>query len=438
MTTVFRQTRWRLVRWNLLVIALLLLLAGGAVYVTLAHSLLAAVDSTLAGQGTSLAPKLQEIVNGDRPAELQGYQGALFYLVLDPTGHVFINPQGVPLTSLPLRPDVQAPWYATGILNGQSTRLYFRPLLDGSSVRAVLVVGQHLDPVQATLRRLLVILLAGGALSLLAALAGAWFLAGRALVPIERAFARQQAFVADASHELRTPLTVMRTARDLLEQHRAEPLAANGDLFDDMGLEMERMQRLIADLLTLAHSDAQELQLALGRVDLVALTATAIRRMTPLAQTRKIALSLGSREQVLLLEGDPDKLEQVVLILLDNALKHTPAGGHVTATATRQGGEAVLQVADSGAGIAPEHLPHIFGRFYRADAARSRKSGSTGLGLAIATSLIEAHQGRLALTSTVGVGTTATIHLPLRAPHATLTDRLGRVARRVARRPGPA
>ena len=312
-------------------------------------------------------------------------------------------------------------------------RLYFRPLLNGSSVRAVLVVGQRLDSMQATLHRLLVILLAGGALSLLAALAGAWFLAGRALVPIERAFARQQAFIADASHELRTPLTVMRTARDLLQQHRAEPLAANGDIFDDMGLEMERMQRLIADLLTLAHSDAQELQLALGRVDLVALTGAAIRRMTPLAQTRQITLCLGSGEQALLLEGDPDRLEQVVFIVLDNALKHTPAGGSVTVTATRQGSEAVVQIADSGVGIAPEHLPHIFGRFYRIDAARSRKSGSTGLGLAIAKSLIEAHEGRLALTSTVGVGTTVTLHLPLGAAPATLTGRLGRFAGRVTR-----
>src|SRR5205807_4015663 len=125
----------------------------------------------------------------------------------------------------------------------------------------LLIVGQSLQSEQTALHFLLLVLVAGGGLGLLMVLGGAWFLAGRALVPIQQAFQRQQEFVADASHELRTPLTVLRSATDLLNQHREQPVEHNGELFDDVRAEIARMERLAQDLLTLARSDAGGVEL---------------------------------------------------------------------------------------------------------------------------------------------------------------------------------
>jgi signal transduction histidine kinase len=126
-----------------------------------------------------------------------------------------------------------------------------------------------------------------------------------------------------------------------------------------------------------------------------------------------------------IVEGDPDRLQQVLLILVDNAIKHTPPGGKVEVRVRRHGQSAQLEVADTGSGIAPEHLPRIFDRFYRADKARARERGGTGLGLAIAKMLVDAHGGQLHLTSSVGIGTQVTVSLPLANRPAKLGDRLG-------------
>jgi signal transduction histidine kinase len=266
------------------------------------------------------------------------------------------------------------------------------------------------------------VLVAGGALGLLFSFAGAWFLAGRALVPIELAFRRQQEFVADASHELRTPLTVLRSATELLHRHRAEPLEANGELFEDIRAETGRLERLAGELLTLARSDRGELQLAVAEVGLGARAAEATHRVELLAREREVELSINLEPLEPTVEADPDRLQQVLLILLDNAIQHTPKGGRVTVAVRRQAGEALVEVEDTGAGIAPEHLPRVFDRFYRADQARAR--GGTGLGLAIARTLVEAHGGELTLASAPGEGTRATVRLRATGSAAPATSEL--------------
>jgi two-component system sensor histidine kinase CiaH len=299
---------------------------------------------------------------------------------------------------------------------------------------AVLVVGQSLTGEQRALDLLLLILVGGGIGGLLLSFAGAWFLAGRALVPIQQAFRRQQEFVADASHELRTPLTVLRSATDLLAQHRDEPLAKNAELFDDIRADIARLQRLTGDLLTLARSDRGELELMTAPLNVGALAAEVVRRVGPLAQERGVELTGPAPDSDAVADVDPDRVQQVLLILLDNAIKHTPAGGRVVVLARVQGDHAVVEVADTGTGIAPEHLPRVFERFYRADAARARVDGGTGLGLAIAKTLVDAHGGQLALASTPGAGTRATVRFPL-ARGASLAERIGGLAARITHRP---
>ena len=296
-------------------------------------------------------------------------------------------------------------------------------------------MGKSLVPEYDTLRQVLLALLAAGAVGIAFSILGGWFLGGRALVPIEDAFRRQQEFVADASHELRTPLTVLRSATDLLYQHRAEPLAANGELFDDVRHEIMRLERQAGDLLTLARADLGELGLALGLVDVAALAGDVVRRTAPLAQSRAVTLTYQPVHEPVTVEADPDRLQQVLLILVDNALKHTPSGGTVVVDVRPQGADACLEVTDTGPGIDAAHLPRIFDRFYRVDRARNRADGGTGLGLAIAKSLVDAHGGQLILGSAPGVGTRATIRLRLAEHPHSLTDRLGQLAVQVVHRP---
>ena len=173
------------------------------------------------------------------------------------------------------------------------------------------------------------------------------------------------------------------------------------------------MERLAQDLLTLARSDTGGLELMTAPLDLADVAGEVVRRTTPHAQSAGIQLSLQADAQPATVDADPDRLQQVFLILIDNAIKHTPPGGRVEVRVRRHGQSALVEVADTGTGIAPEHLPRIFDRFYRADKARARAQGGTGLGLAIAKMLVEAHEGQLQLASTLGVGTQVTVVLPL-------------------------
>ncbi len=432
MQALFARIRWRLVGWNMLILGMILVLLGGSVYAALSRSLLDEVDRNLLSRSDQAMPFLfpDRRPDGAGPGgppggggprrAPQGYSGGVFFLALLPDGSVLANPQQVNTTELPW-PETGTPAFATIQLgDGDMARVVLRRMPDGG----MLVTGQSLQAEQTALHSLVLVLVGGGGLGLLLSLAAAWFLSGRALIPIQQAFRRQQEFVADASHELRTPLTVLRSATDLLNKHRDEPIEREGELFDDVRAEIARMERLAQDLLTLARSDAGGLELMTAPLELTDLATEVVRRTTLLAQNAGVQLSLHAEAQSSIVEADPDRLQQVLLIVVDNAIKHTAPGGTVDVRVRRHGQTAVLEVADTGSGIAPEHLPRIFDRFYRADKARAREGGSTGLGLAIAKMLVDAHSGQLHLSSTLGVGTQVTVSLPLAHRQATLGGRL--------------
>jgi signal transduction histidine kinase len=443
------RIRWRLVGWNLLTIGLFLVVASAGVYAAASRSLLGEVDRVLLARSEQAVPIL---FPGPRREELgqpggsqgsggqgaqggqggpgrracEGYSGGIFCVALGPDGQVRANPQQVSVSDLPW-PTTADPTFTTVSLNdGDQARVLLRRMPDGG----LLITGTSLDQEESARQALLLVLVGACGLGLLLSLAAAWFLSGRALIPITAAFEQQQEFIADASHELRTPLTVLRSATDLLNAHRDEPLEENGELFDDVRAEIARMERLAQDLLTLARSDVGGLELMTAPVELSALASDVVRRTTPLANSQGIQLSLHATDaHDDVVDADPDRLQQVLLILIDNAIKHTPSGGKVEVRVRRHGQQAEVEVADTGGGIAPEDLPRIFDRFYRADKARAREQGGTGLGLAIAKMLVEAHNGHLQMTSQLGVGTQATVSLPLEANRpATLGDRLGELA----------
>ncbi len=229
------------------------------------------------------------------------------------------------------------------------------------------------------------------------------------LARLESSFDAQQRLVADVSHELRTPLTSIQGNVDLLRRGAADDAAMRNESLAAIGNETARMRRLVNDLLLLAQADAG-LQLRLQPVELDTLILDVYRQGQLIAQNTGVHVRLGAEDQAVVL-GDADRLRQLLLNLVDNAIKYTPAGGDVTLTLKRQAGWVQVCVEDTGAGIAPEDLPHIFDRFYRADRSRAR-SGGAGLGLAIAKWVAEAHGGQLEVESHPGAGTFFTLYLP--------------------------
>lgn len=233
------------------------------------------------------------------------------------------------------------------------------------------------------------------------------------LTSIEAAYGAQQRFVSDASHELRAPLTAIQGNLELIRRHPEMPQIDQAEALNEAERETGRLARLVADLLALARADAG-VTLRQGLVELDMLVLEAFRTAQQLAHGQTLRLDPFEPAQVF---GDEDRLRQLLLILLDNALKYTPAEGQVTLGLRRAGECAEIVVQDSGVGIAPEDLPHVFERFYRADPARGRDPGGTGLGLPIARWIARQHGGDVLLSSTPS-GTTATVALPIAQPES--------------------
>lgn len=228
------------------------------------------------------------------------------------------------------------------------------------------------------------------------------------LASIETAYQAQQRFIADASHELRAPLTAIQGNLELLRRHPDMAAVDRDEALVEAEREAVRLTRLVADLLALARADAGiTLQRRIVALDEVVLDA--FRTARQLAHGQELVLDPFEPVEVV---GDEDRLKQLILILLDNALKYTPAGGRVTLGLRHLRAKAELFVQDTGVGIGAEDLPHVFERFYRADPARNRDSGGTGLGLPIARWIARQHGGDVSLESKLNEGTTAVVQLP--------------------------
>jgi two-component system OmpR family sensor kinase len=230
---------------------------------------------------------------------------------------------------------------------------------------------------------------------------------------------RMRRFVADAGHELRTPLTSIRGFAELYRQGAVREPAEVGRLMQRIEAEGARMGLLVEDLLLLARLDEQR-PLSIAPVDLAEVAGDAVHDAAAVQPERPIRLRLDdSLTEIPVVLGDEARLRQVVGNLVTNALTHTPPTARVTVTLAEDPGSpdvVVLQVADEGPGMAPEHAEHVFERFYRADTARSRAAGGTGLGLSIVASLVAAHGGTVDLVTAEGQGAVFTVRLPRSGP----------------------
>lgn len=336
--------------------------------------------------------------------------------------------------------------------SGQRWRVYVLSVRQTGTVIGYIEALTPLGRLDASMQTFQFVLLILGLSSLVSALVGSWAIAGKALRPITRmiqtaqmiahshdlsrrietpahydelgrlaatfnemlgsietTYRAQQRFIADASHELRAPLTAIQGNLELLNRHQHMPEAERKEAVDEAMREANRLTRLVADLLSLARADAGS-TLKRCPVDLDTIFLEAFREAHHLSQGQTLLLEPFEPAKV---EGNEDKLKQLLLILLDNALKYTPPDGHITVGLQQEGTEAIIMVRDSGIGISAEDLPHVFERLYRADPGRSHDPGGTGLGLSIALWIVEQHEGKITIESQPGHSTTVLVRLPL-------------------------
>ena len=216
--------------------------------------------------------------------------------------------------------------------------------------------------------------------------------------------------VTDVAHELRTPLTNL---RGYLEAARDGLVSSDAALVDNLYEETMLLSRLVADLQELAQAEAGQLTLQRQPVPLAGIVEQAVAILRPQADAKGLALMVDLPADLPPVDVDPERVGQVLRNLLNNAVAHTPADGEITVTAQAAGAEVAVAVHDTGTGIAPEHLPYVFDRFYRADKSRARQTGGAGLGLAIVKQLVIAHGGSISVESAPGQGTTFTFTLPV-------------------------
>lgn len=384
------RTGWKLAILTSLLLFGLVLAVGATVYLEAKSALLQPLRNDVSSAAR------QEAALGEGDGNVESGHGAVFVYRVDAGMNPSFASAGGPRgTSLP------APPAARGALAGRhaafsnlTTRagpflIYTLPVVrNGRTIGVVQTAGslsQYDDDLAALLRILVVV----GAVALLAAGGITALVVRRALLPIGAAVRRQRDFVTDAAHELRTPLTIIRTAAEMGIEHGSAEEPSRSEITLKQTLHMTR---LVSDMSLLARADSGMAQIDRATLDLERLVTEVVTDVVIVADERNVSVSSDLVPQVMI-EGDSVRLRQVLLILLDNALKHSPDGGVIAVTLETQRRDAVLRIADGGEGIPPRHLAHVFERFYRTDAARAGEG--TGLGLAIALSIVRAHGGRI-------------------------------------------
>ncbi|MBS4174001.1 HAMP domain-containing sensor histidine kinase [Bacillus sp. FJAT-49736] len=262
---------------------------------------------------------------------------------------------------------------------------------------------RNVDIEKNILHRLLMMMFIGGIIGIVLAIAAGLFLAGRALRPIKNAWEKQQQFVSDASHELRTPLAVIQTRGDLLLR---TPEATIQDKLPDISIilkECRRLAKLVSNLLTLARSDSNEIEIERKEFYLDELLRDIVDHFSEVASFQGKTIALISAPPITFC-GDRDRIHQLIVILLDNAMKYTGENGWIELSCFETKNHIGLTIKDNGIGIKEDNIPHIFDRFYQVDKSRT-KSESLGLGLSIAKWIVDKHAGKIKVESKLGKGT---------------------------------
>ncbi len=413
---MLEHTRRRLTLGYVGIFALILVLLGTIAVAGFARELTNQQDELLAQEARN---QKRNLLNGENREVLASGSAEFSWVALDPNGRVTdrdptatnLGTLGLPseeLAEQALREDEAVSATIRGPQG--SARVVSMPMRESGEVVGVMQYARSLQGVRETVAGLVLVLLPLGFGALGLATLGGLYMAGRAVRPVRDAFERQRAFVADASHELKTPLTLIRADTEVvLYRGRVNP--EDRKLIEHALAETGRMSAVLSNLLALARLDAGQLQVSRKPFDLTAVLTETAERFGARAASEEIHLDVRASDKIPA-RGDPEKTGEILVTLLDNALAFTPPGGRICVTGRRRPGRVEVSVADTGPGIAPEHLPRIFDRFYRASTARDRESGGAGLGLAIARELARAQGGELRAENAKDGGAVFRLRLP--------------------------
>jgi signal transduction histidine kinase len=424
------RLRLRLTAWYAATFCGILALLGGGLFLVVRHQLSRQLDA-------SLLEATAELVQAARIREMEArtVQGS----VVDAVDELHIPDRRLYLLDIagrPVKPVRADEWIQdagrraarAGRFDGehattdkQSLRLHAERFRLSSGVPLVaIVVGNNVE-LQNRYAALIAAFGGAGLAALLLVAAGGWLLVRKSTAPVEATVEHMRRFMADAAHELRTPLTVLRSRAEVTLQQPRETATYVAAL---SGIESEarRLGRIVEDLLTLARADTGERPVERRRIYLDDLALDAIQAAQAVAETHGITLEVDEFAEAPV-QGDAALLRQLVMILLDNAVKFTEPGGRVRIRVGGPASRPSLVVEDSGIGIPEDQLPHIFERFYRGDAARTRvrpsRSGEgAGLGLSIARWITRVHDADIRVTSAAGRGTRVEVHFPAPDPAA--------------------
>jgi heavy metal sensor kinase len=460
--------RSRVTTWYVGLLATALLAFGAVLYFAVEGYLTTGLENSLSGEASAIATSLLafeeekgaawmtgEIIEAYAPEQSSRFiritrkDGTVLYKSGD-TRDPYIDTQRIPSAAF----SGATKSFRQVVQDGtHHLLLYTLPYTSGSGTEYLIEMGASITPIEKVLYSLLTIILFITPLILVAAALGGHFLMIRPLRPLvaltehaerigshklgerlpviptgdemerlslslnrmisrlEDALAYNRRFSADVSHELRTPLTILRGELEQVAQTsrlQNETRESVGSALE----EIDRMAKIVENLLTIARLDSGTDVIDRREVDLGQLAQWTVDQMHLIAEEKRIAMHCTLSE-IAIIQADPARVKQVLVNLLDNAIKYTAAGGEVNLTASISERMAVLEVSDNGIGIPPESLPNVFDRFYRSDRARSRESGGTGLGLSIVQAICNAHEGSVRIRSSEGIGTTVRVELPL-------------------------
>ncbi len=459
--------RVRLTLWYGSALAIVLVIFSIVLYAITARNLRNAVDQSLEETATTAVRSLEErgfLPLIDEEALLSQFPELAridkFFQIFSPSGTITIRSPNIKQHEVPLsRMALETTFKGQTIFesarypNEPPLRLITVPIIYRGNLLYIVQVGTSMESIEDTLSRFLVLLTIAVPIALAVSLAGGWFLAGRALRPVDAitlaaqriaagdlsqrltmstapdeigrlagtfndmigrldaSFRQIRQFTSDASHELRTPLTVMKGETELVLR-RPRPLEDYRSVLESSLEEIDRMTHIVDELLFLSRADMGEVKMESLPVALESLVEDIHRQATLLGQERNIEVVLGTVMPAVI-QGDELRLRELLLNLVENAVKYSHGDGKVAMALINDGHHARLSVTDQGIGIAPEDQQRIFNRFFRTDNARAHTKKGTGLGLAICIWIAEAHKGRVEVASDRGHGSTFTVVLPL-------------------------
>lgn len=416
---MFKRTRIRLVVLNSIVFFFILSCFGATLYlymqVRLSHQVTATMQEAVSHAQHEGFRDILFHHDGDRQLDPQ-----IFYILWGQTGEL-VGQTGAPVMNAAdvkkLGSLLSDGYEQTATVGGQPVRIISVSMgpasnlvFNGPPVRTIQFL-YRLAPMQSMLHSLLIFIESGILIGAGAVLLAGLFLANRALIPIQLSWNKQQQFVADASHELRTPLTVVQLQLEQLFRHPSHTIEKESEKISGVIQETKRITKLVTDLLTLARSDSNEAQILLQNVRLDSILHKIVEQFREIGALKQIEMDMAIDSPVEI-RGDEERLQQLFIILLDNAMKYTNENGRISVSCHRQPHGVEICVRDTGIGIHTEDLPFVFDRFFRGDKVRSRANEGSGLGLSIAKWIVGAHGGSIRAESTAGVGTSVCVNLP--------------------------